>query len=285
MNAALIPIMSICTTDNVLGKIWLQRNFTQIQPYYQKYIRTCVINLNIYADDYHIRLLKRNIKEFHTLMQNIESGNYIACDENSILLPPPKKNKLNDDIKLQKQSLQNEISTSLSSNCLYKNSKINNNEIELNDIKIQCKNDCSENNNELFSGMNTKIIKPQKMMSITLQDEYGNVYNKKDTSTSLTSNRYKQINNSVDNKLGIKFDDENSNNHDNNVNVANKSKKDNDYQTIKELEKCNTNDVKITKILKPNRLKQGETFSSVLQQNLNKEKCVAVTLKRSSKYI
>lgn len=263
--------MAVCTTDTKLGKLWLQRNFSLVQPFYHKYYRTCIVNFNILADDYHIRLLKRNIKEFQTLMQRIESGEIIVEES----LPPLKKKKFIgiDEIKIQppfRKETLNTISNSKSSTELSKNKSIlTSNAIDnYKDLKTQCRtNDYMVNGKS--SNENNSIVKPYKM-SITLQDENGKVYNKKEN----LINRSKQGNNTAaDTSNLMKFDES--------YYAENKTNSD-FYQQSKVLEKS-LDDLQITKILQPNRLKQGETFSSVLQQSLNKEKCLSAVLKQTSK--
>lgn len=271
LNAALIPIMAVCTTDNSLGKLWLQKNFTQVQPFYQKYYRTCIINFNILADDYHIRLLKRNIKEFQTLMQRIECGDIIAEETQ----PEIKKKKFIEEVKIQPLPLRKENSQpSVRSLEIDKIKASLTNSVEEEDKAIKsdsttnnCIASCKiSNENNLHRNKINSVIKPQKM-SITLQDEYGKVYCKRENSL----NKFKPSNNS-DDILYIPKLEENY--------YANGRGRNEICPSTKIYEK-NNDDPKITKILQPNRLKQGETFSSVLQQSLNKEKCVTPVLKNT----
>lgn len=70
--SALMPLFIACVADGQ-ARIWLQLHYREILPFYQQFLSMCVVSFNFIADDYHIKLVKRKIRLFKTLIRKLES--------------------------------------------------------------------------------------------------------------------------------------------------------------------------------------------------------------------
>ncbi|RZF44372.1 hypothetical protein LSTR_LSTR007947 [Laodelphax striatellus] len=78
IKATLLPLVSVCTSRGLPGKVWLQNNFKNLIPFYHKCNIIKDKSFKILADDIHRNLLKQSVKDFAKLVKSLESGKLIV---------------------------------------------------------------------------------------------------------------------------------------------------------------------------------------------------------------